>query len=58
MLERIRSRVGGGAGMRKALVMVGAGASRKMTRLDGKAARRPGSGVPAPISALKAAIIP
>jgi hypothetical protein len=60
MLERLRLRVGGdrGTGMRKARVMVGAGAGRKMTGPDRRAASRPGSGIPAPICSLKAAIIP
>ena len=55
-----RSRVEGdrGTGMRKARVMLGAGTGRRMTGSGGSAASRPGVGIPAPISALKAAIIP
>jgi len=57
---RNRSRVEGdrGTGMRKARVMLGAGTGRRMTGSGGSAASRPGVGIPAPISALKAAIIP
>ena len=43
--------------MRKARVMVGAGTDRRMTRPDGTAASRPESGIPAPIIALKAALV-
>ncbi len=43
--------------MRQDRAIVGAGTGRRMARLDGRAATRPESGIPATISAWKAAVI-
>jgi len=58
--KRNRSWVGGdkSTGTRTARVMVRAGTGRRMTRPDWRAAGSSEPGIPAPITALKAAIIP